>query len=95
MFIRIAEVALVPALVDEARTIYARDAAPRVQRMPGNRGCYLLEPVTPAAHHLACTVWETEQDAMSYETSGTAKEVAASIRHCFASPPVLRSYRRP
>jgi heme-degrading monooxygenase HmoA len=62
MFVRIAEVTLVPALTDEARMIYARDAQPRVQQMPGNRGCYLLEPLE-GPNHLACTVWDTEEDA--------------------------------
>jgi hypothetical protein len=36
MFIRIAEVRLHPALADEARCIYAEQAAPRVQAVRGN-----------------------------------------------------------
>ena len=95
MYIRIAEVALVPAKIDEARTIYATAAAPRVTQVPGNRGCYLLEPLDAEAPHLACTVWDTKEDAARYEATGAAQEVAALIRHCFARPPVLRSYRRP
>jgi heme-degrading monooxygenase HmoA len=95
MFIRIAEVMLVPELADEARRIYTGEAAPRARRFDGNLGCYMLEPVDANAAHLACTVWESEQAARAYETSGAAQEVAALIRHTFAAPPRLRSYRKP
>lgn len=95
MFIRIAEVTLDPTLADEARRIYAERAAPRVQSARGNAGCYMLEPVDEGAPHLACTVWDSEESARAYEESGAAKEIAGLIRHAFAGPPRLRSYRKP
>jgi heme-degrading monooxygenase HmoA len=95
MFIRIAEVTLLPEFAEEARRIYAEQAAPRVTRVPGNAGCYMLEPLDPGAPHLACTVWDSEASAHAYEASGSAKEIAGLIRHAFASPPRLQSYRKP
>lgn len=94
MFIRIAEVMLVPTVAEEARRIYAEQAAPKVQGFAGNVGCYMLEPVDSNAPHLACTVWDSEESARAYESSGAAREVAALIRHTFAAPPRLQSYRR-
>jgi hypothetical protein len=52
MFIRIAEVSLVPELAQEARRIYAAEAAPRARRFEGNLRCYMLEPVDADAAHL-------------------------------------------
>ena len=95
MFIRIAEVALLPDVAEEARRIYAEQAAPRVTGVAGNAGCYMLEPLDPDGPHLACTVWDSEASARAYETSGAAKEVASLISHAFAAPPRLRSYRKP
>jgi heme-degrading monooxygenase HmoA len=95
MFIRIAEVSLIPTLADEARRVYADQAAPRVRAVHGNAGCYMLEPVDEGAPHLACTVWDSEASARAYEESGAAKEIASLIRHAFAGPPRLRSYRKP
>jgi heme-degrading monooxygenase HmoA len=95
MFIRIAEVMLLPHVAEEARRIYAEQAAPRVTRVAGNVGCYMLEPLDADAPHLACTVWDSEESARAYESSGAAKEVAGLIRHTFANPPRLRSYRKP
>jgi heme-degrading monooxygenase HmoA len=95
MFIRIAEVTLLPGLEEEAKRIYAEEAAMRVHRFAGNVGCYMLEPVEADAAHLACTVWDSEESARAYESSGAAQEVAALLRHTFAAPPRLQSYRRP
>ena len=94
MFIRIAEVSLLPALADEARRIYAGQAAARVRAALGNVDCYMLEPVDEGAPYLACTVWDSEASARAYEESGAAKEIAGLIRHAFAEPPRLRSYRK-
>ncbi|MBS2027694.1 MAG: hypothetical protein JST54_07325 [Deltaproteobacteria bacterium] len=91
MFIRIAEVQLQSALANEARRIYAEQAAPRVLAAEGSAACYLLEPVEPSAPHLACTVWHSEDAARAYEQSGAAAQVAGLIRFAFASAPVLRS----
>jgi len=50
--------------------------------------------VDEGAPHLACTVWDSEASARAYEESGAAKEIAGLIRHAFAEPPRLRSYRK-
>jgi len=94
MFIRIAEVTLLPDLAAEARRIYAEQAAPRVAGFAGSAGCYILEPIEAEAPHLACTVWDSEASAKAYEASGAAKQVADLIRHAFAGAPRLRSYRK-
>jgi hypothetical protein len=42
---------------------------------------------------IACTIWETERQAIAYEAGGTAKEVVGKVKGFFAGPPTLRSYR--
>jgi heme-degrading monooxygenase HmoA len=77
----------------ELREVYYRACVPLVRAAPGSVDAYLLEPVEGDGPVVACTIWNTEQDAIAYEASGTAREVVDKVRGFFAGPPVLRSYR--
>jgi len=63
-----------------------------VRAAAGNVDCFLLEPVVPG-DIIACTMWRTEEDAVRYESSGTAQQVVATVRQHFAGPPKLDAYR--
>ena len=82
-----------PGRLEDLRTTYYRDCAPIVHAAPGNLDVYLLEPAEGSGQIVACTIWRTEQDAIAYDTSGTALEVVGKVKHYFAGPPALRSYR--
>jgi heme-degrading monooxygenase HmoA len=93
MFVRLGSFEVIPGELDELREAYYRECAPIVQEAPGNLDVFLLEPAEGAGPIIACTIWETEDDAIVYEASGTAKEIVAKMKGFFAGPPTLRSYR--
>jgi heme-degrading monooxygenase HmoA len=93
MFLRIARFKLIPGKREEAVNTYNERGVPRVRAFPGNVACYLLEPTVDGDDFLACTIWQTEEHARAYETSGAAAEVAALVRPAFAGAPELKSYR--
>ncbi len=93
MFVRLGSFEVVPGKLDQLRAVYNRDCVPVVKRAPGNVDVYLLEPADGTGPTVACTIWATEEAAVAYDASGTAKEVVSKVRHFFAGPPTLRSYR--
>lgn len=93
MFVRLGSFEVQPGRLDELRAVYYRDCVPIVKAAPGSVDAYLLEPHDGAGPIVACTIWQTEEDAINYDASGTAKEVVARVKPLFAGPPVLRSYR--
>jgi heme-degrading monooxygenase HmoA len=93
MFVRLGSFDVVPGKIDELRAVYSRDCVPIVKAAPGNVDAYLLEPADGVGPIVACTIWGSEDAAIAYDASGTAKEVVNKVRHFFAGPPTLRSYR--
>jgi heme-degrading monooxygenase HmoA len=93
MFVRQGSFEVIPGKLAELRQIYSRDCAPLVRASRGNVDVYLLEPTENDGSIVACTIWETQQEAIAYEASGTAKEVVSKVKRFFARPPTLRSYR--
>ena len=93
MFVRLGSFEVVPGRLDELRAVYNRDCVPVVKRAPGNVDVYLLEPADGTGPIVACTIWANEEAAVAYDAGGTAKEVVSKVRHFFAGPPTLRSYR--
>jgi heme-degrading monooxygenase HmoA len=63
-----------------------------IRASTGNVDGFLLEHATESDRVIACTMWQTEDDAARYEASGSAKEVVDRVRHFFAGPPSLASY---
>jgi heme-degrading monooxygenase HmoA len=92
MFVRLGSFAVQPGALEALRETYNGVCAPLVRAAAGNIDCFLLEPVAPG-DVVACTMWRTEEDAVRYESSGTAQEVVAKVRQHFAGPPRLDAYR--
>jgi heme-degrading monooxygenase HmoA len=92
MFVRLGSFAVKPGELETLREKYNEICAPLVRAAAGNVDCFLLEPVAPG-DTIACTMWRTEEDAVQYESSGTAQEVVAKVRQYFAGPPKLDAYR--
>jgi heme-degrading monooxygenase HmoA len=93
VFVRQGSFEVIPGKLDALREAYYRECAPIVRMAPGNIDVYLLEPTEGDGAIVACTIWETEREAIAYEASGTAQQVVANVKAFFAGPPTLRSYR--
>ncbi len=84
---------VVDGKVAELRRIYLGECVPMVRAAAGNLDCCLLESPTDEHAISAWTVWQSEQHAIDYEQSGTAKAVVEKVRHLFAGPPTLQTFR--
>jgi heme-degrading monooxygenase HmoA len=93
MFVRVGTFHLKAGTIDALRQRFYDECAPLVKAAHGSVDCLVLEPVDEHDPVAVCTVWETEADAVAYEASGQAAEVAGRVREFFAGPPELRSYR--
>jgi heme-degrading monooxygenase HmoA len=92
MFVRLGSFEVKAGALDALRTTYNEVCVPLVRAAQGNVDCLLLEPVAAGEAIVACTMWETEEDASRYESSGTAQEVVSKVRAFFGGPPRLQSY---
>jgi heme-degrading monooxygenase HmoA len=93
MFVRMGSFRVVDGKVDELRRIYLGECVPMVRAAAGNVDCCLLESPTDEHAIAAWTVWQSEQDAVAYEKSGAAQTVVGKVRHLFAGPPSLQTFR--
>jgi len=92
MWIRIGSFAVKPSEVERLKRTYNGVAVPKVRACAGNLACLLLEPAVAGEAFSVITIWETPAAADAYEASGSAAEVVALVRDCFAGPPTLASY---
>ena len=91
-YVRIGQFTARPDHVDEVRTIYERDAIPKIRAAHGNVSAVLLQQHETTTEFLAISIWRTRADAEAYDASGQAAAMVATIRHAFAAPPVLTTY---
>ena len=92
MWIRMGTFAVKASEVERLKQTYNGVAVPKVRSCPGNLACLLLEPANASEPFSVITIWETRAAAEAYEASGSAGEVVALVRDCFAGPPTLISY---
>ena len=93
MWIRLGSFPIVAGKLAELRALYADECVPVVKAAAGNVDCYLMESVDDPERCVVCTIWRTEDDAKTYEATGTAAAIVAKVRPFFAGPPLLTSYR--
>lgn len=91
-FMRIGNFKAQPDKVDELLQIYQKDAIPVIKKAPGNISAFILQKNDEKNSFLACTVWETKEDAENYDKSGQASEMVSKIKHTFDGPPNLTTY---
>lgn len=92
MWIRMGTFAVKASQIERLKQTYNGVAVPKVRACPGNLGCLLLEPESAREPFSVLTIWESRAAAEAYEASGSAGEVVALVRDCFAGPPTLTSY---
>lgn len=93
-FVRMGSFRIQPGTLDELRRLYLGECAPLVKAEPGNLDCCLLESTADAETVSAWTEWVSEAHAQAYEQSGAAQRMVGRVKHLFAGPPSLQSFRR-
>src|SRR5438552_7976855 len=92
MIVRLTFLQFLPEKIEEGKKIYNNEVVQLVKQQKGNLDCRLLEPVNKTDDFISMTVWENEEDANAYHSSGVYKEMVDRVRNTFAKEPVLKIY---
>lgn len=92
MIVRLTYFNFSPGKIDELKKFYNDVAIPTVRKQKGNLDCRLLDPVNKKDEHISMTVWDNEEDATAYESTGVYKNLIEQARKFFAKEPVLKVY---
>lgn len=92
MYVRLTYLKFLPAKLDQAKKLYYDELAPVVRKQKGNIDCRMLEPVDKNDDYISMTMWDNQQDADAYQSSGVYKQLVDRVRDAFAGPPVLKVY---
>jgi heme-degrading monooxygenase HmoA len=84
MFIRIVSARVEPARFTELRKRYDEELAPALLSTKGCRAAFLVEGISARSRALSVTVWDSERDALRYETSGAYDDQVAKISEFFS-----------
>lgn len=93
MFARVGTFEIRPGSLGAFLRRYEAECVPAVRASEGSVDCFILESADSATSVTVATVWRTEADAIAYEASGRAAEIASRVSEFFASRPALTSYR--
>ncbi|HET8906829.1 MAG TPA: hypothetical protein VFN11_07680, partial [Ktedonobacterales bacterium] len=77
--------------VAETTRIYNESILPAVKAASGNHGVYLLID-SASGKGMSITLWNTQADGESYDSSGAYREQVAKVAPFFAAPPSLATY---
>lgn len=92
MIVRLTFLQFLPEKIEEGKKIYNNEIVKVVKQQKGNLDCRLLEPVNKTDDFISMTVWENEEAANAYHSSGVYKELVNKVRDRFAKDPVLKIY---
>ena len=93
MWVRMGSFAVKAGEEERLKRTYNELAVPKVRACAGNLACLLFEPAIAGGAFRVITIWQTRAAAEAYEASGSAGEVVALVKDCFAGPPTLESYQ--
>ncbi len=80
-----------PGGTEEAVLIYLGSVVPKMREQRGFRGGLVLSnPEIDEGYTI--TLWETEDDAEAYESSGAYQEQVAKLGNLLAEPPTRKIY---
>lgn len=83
-FVRMVSVRVAPDRIGEFVSAYSNRILPAVRRQAGFRGGLLAEEAGDEGGFLSITLWEREQDALRYETSGEFAALTDSVKETFS-----------
>jgi heme-degrading monooxygenase HmoA len=92
MYVRLTYLNFLPGKAEEAKKIYNNEIVPVVKQQKGNMDCKMLEPVDKGEEYISMTVWESKEDADSYQSSGVYRELVNKVKALYAKEPVLKVY---
>ena len=91
MYARVTTVSIQPDKVAETTRIYNESILPAVKAASGNQGVYLLVD-SASGKGMSITLWNTQADGESYDSSGSYREQVAKVAPFFSAPPSLATY---
>jgi heme-degrading monooxygenase HmoA len=80
-----------PDKAEEAARIYRDSVVPELRQMRGFAGAYVLTNAEAGKGYII-GLWETEEDARSFESGGAYQELAARFGESLAEPPSREVY---
>jgi heme-degrading monooxygenase HmoA len=91
MHARVTTVSVQPDKVAETTRIYNESILPSVKAANGNRGVFLLID-SASGKGMSITLWNSEADGQTYDSSGSYREQVAKVSQFFSAPPSLATY---
>jgi heme-degrading monooxygenase HmoA len=91
MFARLTIVQVKVDKMDETIKIYEDSVVPAAKSQKGFQGTYLLTDRN-TGKGIACTLWDSEEDAIANEQSGYYQEQVGKFKDLFTAPPVQEGY---
>ena len=92
MVVRLTYFSASPDKVEAMRKAYAEEAMPVVRSQKGNLDCRLLEPVNKSDDFISMTVWENQESADAYQSTGVYQSLVDKVKGFFSGTPVLKVY---
>ena len=89
MYASATQIQLLPDKIDEAVRIFENDVLPAVKSFPGLQHFYLLTDAQTGKGY-TISVFETEEAASAFYSSGVFQQQIGKIRDFFAGPPPMR-----
>jgi heme-degrading monooxygenase HmoA len=91
MFARLTIVQIKADKMDETIKTYEDSVVPAAKSQKGFQGTYLLTDRN-TGKGIACTLWDSEEDAIANEQSGYYQEQIGKFKDVFTAPPVQEGY---
>ena len=82
-YVRIVTPHVRPEAREEFVRLYNEEVLPAIQRVPGCRYVSLVENAQERNQFISMTVWNSKQDADTYEGSGLFQDLSSKLRHTF------------
>lgn len=84
MYVRIVSVHLRPGAKEEFARLYAAEIIPTLLEVKGCRYAFLTEGLEERNEVLSISIWETADDATSYEQAGIFRHLQSKVEHTYS-----------
>ena len=92
MVVRLTYLQFLPEKVNDSKKFYNEVAIPTVRKQKGSLDCRLLEPVDKNDDYISMTVWDNDEDADAYQSTGVYKSLVDQVRANLSKAPVLKVF---
>lgn len=84
LYLRIVSPKIMPGKLDEFKRLYNEEIIPVLRTVKGCRYAYLTEGVKDNSEVISITLWDSKEDAESYERSGLFNKLVEKVKHTFS-----------